>query len=196
MRDKDFLLSSSLTLTHSYSSPTLPYPLPKIMGRRNYNSSSASAAILLLLVALLVGCVSSFTTTTPSKAAVFRRELVSNPQPWKELIGNSSSMRMPAIDTTKALQMSGGSNPDVDTDGTDAGKYLLFLVMLVNIWAFSIPVEFRRARFCTEEEVRLNPDSHCITFDNWKSGIIDYYANGGGVQFDFTVEEGNKWVGS
>jgi hypothetical protein len=107
-------------------------------------------------------------------------------------------MRMPAIDTTKAtaLQMSGGSNPDVDTDGTGAGKYLLFLVMLVNIWAFSIPVEFRRARFCTEEEVRLNPDSHCITFDNWKSGIIDYYANGGGVQFDFTVEAGNKWVGS
>ena len=125
-----------------------PISATKIMGRRNYNSSSASAAILLLLVALLVGCVSSFTTTTSSKAAVFRRAVVSNQQPWKELIGNSSSsMRMPAIDTT-ALQMSGGSNPDVDTDGTDAGKYLLFLVMLVNIWAFSIPVEFRRARFC------------------------------------------------
>lgn len=164
------------------------------MGRRNHNSPSpAAAAILLLLVSsLLVGCVSSF-TTTPSKAAN-RRAVVSNQQ-RKEFVGNSSSMRMPTIDTT-ALEMSGGSNPEVDTDGTDAGKYLLFLVMLVNIWAFSIPVEFRRARFCTEEEVRLNPDSHCITFDNWKSGIIDYYANGGGVQFDFTVEEGNKWVGS
>lgn len=92
--------------------------------------------------------------------------------------------------------MSGGSNPDVDTDGTDAGKYLLFAVLLVNVWAFSIPVEFRRARFCTEEQVRLNSDSHCITFDNWKSGIIDYYANGGGVDFDFSVEEGNKWIGS
>lgn len=92
--------------------------------------------------------------------------------------------------------MSGGTNPDVDTDGTDAGKYLLGLVLLVNVWAFSIPVEFRRARFCTEEQVRLNTDSHCITFDNWKSGIIDYYANGGGAQFDFSVEEGNKWIGS
>ncbi|KAL7494817.1 hypothetical protein ACHAWT_005968 [Skeletonema menzelii] len=145
-----------------------------------------------------VGVVSSFTTITPSRAA--SRSVVSNQQPWKFIDSSMTTQQTfvshPTDTTTTALQMSGGSNPDVDTDGTDAGKYLLFLVLLVNVWAFSIPVEFRRARFCSEEDVRLNPDSHCITFENWKSGIVDYYANGGGVNFDFTVEEGNKWIGS
>eukprot|EP00574_Skeletonema_japonicum_P008313 CAMPEP_0201716660 /NCGR_PEP_ID=MMETSP0593-20130828/2586_1 /ASSEMBLY_ACC=CAM_ASM_000672 /TAXON_ID=267983 /ORGANISM="Skeletonema japonicum, Strain CCMP2506" /LENGTH=166 /DNA_ID=CAMNT_0048206511 /DNA_START=12 /DNA_END=512 /DNA_ORIENTATION=+ len=156
----------------------------------------AAATILLALFAS-AGVVSSFTTTTPSRAA--SRSVLSNQQPWKFISSKTTQQTFvshPADTTTTSLQMSGGTNPDVDTDGTDAGKYLLFLVLLVNVWAFSIPVEFRRARFCTEEQVRLNSDSHCITFDNWKSGIIDYYANGGGAEFDFSVEEGNKWIGS
>lgn len=153
----------------------------------------AAAAVLLALFAS-AGVVSSF-TTAPSRVA--SRTVVSNQQPWKFISSKTTQQTfVPSDKTTTALQMSGGTNPDVDTDGTDAGKYLLGLVLLVNVWAFSIPVEFRRARFCTEEQVRLNTDSHCITFDNWKSGIIDYYANGGGAQFDFSVEEGNKWIGS
>ena len=157
------------------------------------------AAILAIFAS--VGVVSSFTTITPSRAA--SRSVVSNQQ--LHFLDSSTRTQQTFVShptdtttttTTTALQMSGGSNPDVDTDGTEAGKYLLFLVLLVNVWAFSIPVEFRRATFCTEEQVRLNPDSHCITFENWKSGIVDYYANGGGVNFDFTVEGGNKWIGS
>mmetsp|Transcript_28870 Transcript_28870/g.42435 ORF Transcript_28870/g.42435 Transcript_28870/m.42435 type:complete len:165 (-) Transcript_28870:268-762(-) len=154
-----------------------------------------AAATLLLAFFASAGVVSSFTTTTPSRAA--SRTVVSNNQPWNFSSTQQTFASYPTdTTTTTSLQMSGGSNPDVDTDGIGAGKYLLFLVMLVNVWAFSIPVEFRRAQFCTEEQVRLNPDSHCITFENWKSGIIDHYANGGGVDFDFTVEEGNKWIGS
>lgn len=155
-----------------------------------------AAAVLAIFAS--VGVVSSFTTITPSRAA---SRFVSNQQPL-QFLDSSMTTQQPFVShptdttTTTALQMSGGSNPDVDTDGTEAGKYLLFLVLLVNVWAFSIPVEFRRATFCTEEQVRLNPDSHCITFENWKSGIVDYYANGGGVNFDFTVEGGNKWIGS
>ena len=157
----------------------------------------AAATILLALFAS-AGVVSSF-TTAPSRAA--SRTVESNQQPWNFISSKTTqqtflSQPSDTTTTTTSLQMSGGSNPDVDTDGTDAGKYLLFAVLLVNVWAFSIPVEFRRARFCTEEQVRLNSDSHCITFDNWKSGIVDYYANGGGVDFDFSVEEGNKWIGS
>ena len=63
--------------------------------------------------------------------------------------------------------------------------------MLVSVWLFSIPVEFRRARFCTEEDVRLYPEKNCITFNSWREGIAEYYANGGGVKFDFSIEEKN-----
>ena len=85
---------------------------------------------------------------------------------------------------------------DNDPTGLKEGKYLLILVMLINIWAFSIPPEFRRAQFCSEEQVRDNPESNCITFDAWKDGIAEYYNNGGGVDFNFEVEGGNKWIGS
>jgi hypothetical protein len=140
--------------------------------------------------------VSAFTTTITTRAPSRVKYAES-----KQFIGSMATptfVSHPAdtTTTTSSLQMSGGSNPDVDTDGTDVGKYLLLFVFLVNVWAFSIPVEFRRARFCTEEDVRLYPDRHCTTFETWKTGIIDYYANGGGVNFDFSVEKGNKWVGS
>jgi len=60
--------------------------------------------------------------------------------------------------------------------------------MILNVWFFTIPPEFRRARFCSEEQVAANPDSHCTTGKDWREGIGQYYANGGGIKFDFSVE--------
>eukprot|EP00585_Thalassiosira_rotula_P002516 CAMPEP_0196134700 /NCGR_PEP_ID=MMETSP0910-20130528/3538_1 /TAXON_ID=49265 /ORGANISM="Thalassiosira rotula, Strain GSO102" /LENGTH=115 /DNA_ID=CAMNT_0041394687 /DNA_START=247 /DNA_END=594 /DNA_ORIENTATION=- len=77
---------------------------------------------------------------------------------------------------------------NAETYGMANGQVILLIAMIFNVWIFSIPVEFRRAKFCTEEDVRLNPDSHCTTFGMWREGIADYYANGGGVNFDFSVE--------
>ena len=57
---------------------------------------------------------------------------------------------------------------------------------------FSIPVEFRRARLCSEEQVRLNPDSKCMTFEMWTKGVSEYYGNGGGINFDFSVDPDAK----
>ena len=62
------------------------------------------------------------------------------------------------------------------------------LAMFVNVWMFSVPTEFRRAKMCSEEQVLLYPDSNCMTFKSWKEGIAEYYANGGGVKFDFSIE--------
>ena len=98
--------------------------------------------------------------------------------------------------TTTSLNMNFSPPGDNDPTGLKEGKYLLILVMLINIWAFSIPPEFRRAQFCSEEQVRDNPESKCITFGAWKDGIAEYYNNGGGVDFNFEVEGGNKWIGS
>ena len=37
----------------------------------------------------------------------------------------------------------------------------------------------------------------CVTLSEWTQGIKDYYQNGGGVNFDFTVAQETKdfWAG-
>ena len=75
-----------------------------------------------------------------------------------------------------------------DPTGLQRGLLIFPLVLLVNVWMFSIPVEYRRARICSEEQVRENPDSKCMTTETWRRGVADYYANGGGIKFDFSVD--------
>ncbi|KAL9184201.1 hypothetical protein ACHAXT_002287 [Thalassiosira profunda] len=149
------------------------------MMTRRAPSSLLAAAALLALVLSLVTPASAFTAVRPSALA---RTTLLSPAPIH--LHRPANIPPPlARSSTTSLRMGD------DTDGRGTGKVLLVLAMLANVWAFSIPVEFRRARFCTEEDVRLYPDRHCMTFDMWKSGIADYYANGGGVEFDFSIED-------
>jgi len=75
-----------------------------------------------------------------------------------------------------------------NTDGREQGVIILPLVMLGCIWLFSVPPEFRRARICNEEDVRLHPEKNCTTFATWKKELAQYYKDGGGVEFDFSIE--------
>lgn len=34
----------------------------------------------------------------------------------------------------------------------------------------------------------MYPNKNCITAKEWTKGVGDYYKNGGGVQFDFSIE--------
>lgn len=81
--------------------------------------------------------------------------------------------------------------------GIDRGLYLIAIVLLFNVWIFSIPPEFRRAKICSEEQVIQFPESGCMTGAKWASGIKDYYANGGGISFDFSIDPKSqpKWMG-
>eukprot|EP00551_Chaetoceros_affinis_P000311 CAMPEP_0203655174 /NCGR_PEP_ID=MMETSP0088-20131115/37440_1 /ASSEMBLY_ACC=CAM_ASM_001087 /TAXON_ID=426623 /ORGANISM="Chaetoceros affinis, Strain CCMP159" /LENGTH=153 /DNA_ID=CAMNT_0050515699 /DNA_START=98 /DNA_END=559 /DNA_ORIENTATION=+ len=81
-------------------------------------------------------------------------------------------------------------NDDVDSDptGMRRGLVLFPVVLLIAVWLFSIPPEFRRARICTEQQVIDYPDSKCITTSNWIAGVKDYYQKGGGLEFDFTID--------
>jgi len=76
--------------------------------------------------------------------------------------------------------------------GIDRGYILFVPVILVCIWSFTVPVEFRRARICNEEDSRKYP-TKCMTSDQFKRGISDYYKNGGGINWDFSFEgKGNN----
>ncbi|KAL3788590.1 hypothetical protein HJC23_005249 [Cyclotella cryptica] len=93
--------------------------------------------------------------------------------------------------TTSSLQMTKDKEEPYDTgyvDGSTTGAFLMAFVLLINVWIFSIPTEFRRARICKEEDVVMYPNKNCITAAEWTKGVGDYYRNGGGIQFDFSIE--------
>jgi len=90
---------------------------------------------------------------------------------------------------TSALYNS--KRPLVFEESEKRGAVLFAFVMILNVWLFSIPVELRRGHFCFTEKCATNRSrcSDCVTFPEWFGQIGDYYANGGGVNFDFSVEE-------
>jgi hypothetical protein len=93
--------------------------------------------------------------------------------------------------TTTLVRFSHNSNNNEEEDTLGVGNRgisLFLAVLLFNVWLFSIPPEFRRAKNCSAEQVRLNPDSKCMTSEMWWGGIAEYYRTGGSVQFDFSIE--------
>ena len=149
------------------------------------------AAKALLTFIGSISCVSSFIVVAPSRAVAptSRHPFNEEHKPKLNFIGgchpsarqHHSANNISSASSTSSLHMA-------NTDGTREGAYILGFVLVICVWLFSIPVEFRRARICTEEEYQSNPQKDCVTFDLWKSGIVEYYSNGGGVQFDFSIE--------
>jgi len=94
------------------------------------------------------------------------------------------------------LYLSKDENPDEkdmgSITGTDQGVWLLGLAVICSVWFFTIPTEFRRSRLCDAEQVKLYPESKCITPSGWWSGVTGYYANGGGISWDFSLEENQQ----
>ena len=156
--------------------------------------SSRKLPASLLAVVLLV-CLSSLSTVVsftviPSRVAAMPTHHVRPPPSSRQLhlMDTHPATVTHANPTTTALHMNFSPPPEGDYGGLGRGKILLAIVMLANIWAFTIPPEFRRARLCNEEDVKLYPERNCTTFKAWRKGVAEYYANGGGINFDFSVE--------
>jgi len=83
-----------------------------------------------------------------------------------------------------------------DIGGTKRGVPLGVLVLLISIWGFSVPPEFRRAHFCFSDRCTQNRTAYmcndCVTFGEWTRKVADYYANGGGIQWDFSIDPDSK----
>ena len=153
-----------------------------------FNMKSLLSPLPLLAVILLLCCSCEIVTafTVPSRAVVPRERsrAVSN----NNIIYNNKIPKKEVVSTTTTtLSMGGGS---YNVDGTEEGKYILSFVFFLCVMGFSIPPEFRRARLCTEEQVAASdPSSHCTTFNTWKSELAQYYKDGGGIKFDFSLEK-------
>lgn len=134
-----------------------------------------SRSILLVGVFLTGG--SAFSTT--NLAQLSRRRFLARPS-------NADI----STDSTSALQQSFKND---EMDGTTRGIPILVASLLLCVWSFSIPPEFRRSHICMTD--RCVPAENrrychdCKTVSELKEGITKYYASGGGVHFDFSIEE-------
>mmetsp|Transcript_19757 Transcript_19757/g.27954 ORF Transcript_19757/g.27954 Transcript_19757/m.27954 type:complete len:208 (-) Transcript_19757:251-874(-) len=81
--------------------------------------------------------------------------------------------------------------PSDSVTGTGTrGQILFSLALVFCIWLFTIPTEFRRAYICSGPACVENRAScnNCKTLGELRQGVAEYYKNGGGIQFDFSVE--------
>jgi hypothetical protein len=81
-----------------------------------------------------------------------------------------------------------------DVDGTDRGISLQILAIFVCLWLFSIPPEFRRSHFCFTDLCVAHRSRcyDCVTVSEWTNKVKEYYQNGGGIQFDFSIGDDAK----
>jgi hypothetical protein len=61
--------------------------------------------------------------------------------------------------------------------GLGRGVVLLTIALLINIWFFTIPTEFRRTRLCSEIDTKVYPEL-CMTPQMFVNGISEYYKSG------------------
>lgn len=81
--------------------------------------------------------------------------------------------------------------PKFMDESESRGNVLLGFALAVCIWAFSIPPDLRREHFCFTDKCVENRSYcyDCVTFGEWYGQVKEYYANGGGVHFDFSIEK-------
>jgi hypothetical protein len=71
--------------------------------------------------------------------------------------------------------------------GLKRGRVLEIIAVALAVWLFTIPAEFRRAKFCSELETTMYTE--CYTPKQWIGGVADYYKGGGGIAFDFSIDQ-------
>ena len=109
---------------------------------------------------------------------------------------NSHRFSSNSIATTTTVSTTRLQQAKVD-DGSARGLPILALVLLACVWTFTIPPEFRRAYICPDScakvEYQAAPQCQtCVTGEEWVQGIKEYYQNGGGIQWDFSIDPNSK----
>ena len=70
------------------------------------------------------------------------------------------------------------------------GNVIFALALVATLWSFSIPPQLRREHICPTKSCELNRVRcyDCVTKEEWLGQVSEYYKNGGGIHFDFSVE--------
>jgi hypothetical protein len=171
------------------------------------SSSRFVATLGLLLVVLLAQTAKGlgFVIPSPRKAQIYRSVEYKQPSAWttagpaprhldKGASAASASASALGRRQQPLFQTPPGRSDNKAVDGTGRGLILWGIVLFFSAWMFTIPTEFRRAHFCVVEQCVQDRARcyDCVTVSEWSEGVADYYRNGGGIEWDFTVGEDSK----
>lgn len=98
------------------------------------------------------------------------------------------------------MRLRGSEDNNAAVDGTGRGLVVMAISLFACVWIFSIPPEFRRAHICTSNRPSVVVDgssSTCVPLGAWVDDVADYYKGGGGVHFDFSIDQSTRdfWSG-
>jgi hypothetical protein len=137
--------------------------------------------VLMLALSASVNTSEAFTATSAIHSRVCGSEM--------PIVGSSlSSLSLSGSIESRSSTELQAKKKDISSDergsdnvnaliGIDRGVYLWAIVIAINIWFFSIPVEFRRTKICNEADSRDYP-TKCMTSKQFTTGIAEYYKNG------------------
>ncbi|KAI2513447.1 hypothetical protein MHU86_921 [Fragilaria crotonensis] len=94
--------------------------------------------------------------------------------------------------TTRTAVVCQQSQTPNEIYGIERGYPILAFFFLLSAWFFTIPPQFRRARFCASDICVQTRCNDCVTVTEWVTGIQDYYRNGGGIKWDFSIDPSSK----
>ena len=138
--------------------------------------------LLIVFVALLDGAVAFCNVASPKSSN--RIELL-------QKVGASAPFFLKKPSTRSSLVLHyDNNNYDSDLGSNRAGIPILIASLLVCAWFFTIPPEFRRARYCGSTYCADNRAecNNCKTVGELQHDIQDYYRHGGGIKWDFSID--------
>jgi hypothetical protein len=147
----------------------------------------------LRIVSLLITAILLSPSTVSSFALTVKHSDVTRRGGSGIGLNGHSNALLAGKGTSMRLQSSEDDNAAVD--GTGRGLVIMAISLFACVWIFSIPPEFRRAHICTSD--RPSAASTCVQLGAWVDEVADYYRGGGGVHFDFTIDQSTRdfWSG-
>ena len=139
-----------------------------------------AVSLLVVCIAMLEGVTSFVPSPTSSVGFAF-----------VQTVGSSGNCALKQPSTRVAVCVQQSKTPN-EIYGIDRGLPILAFSLILSAWLFTIPPEFRRARFCASDQCVLARCNDCMTVSEWGSGIQDYYRNGGGIKWDFSIDPNSK----
>lgn len=106
----------------------------------------------------------------------------------------------PRRSESSAMRLRSSEDGNAAVEGTGRGLFVMAISLFACVWIFSIPPEFRRAHICTSNRpssVVVDGSNKCVPLGAWVDDVADYYRGGGGVQFDFSIDQSTRdfWSG-
>jgi hypothetical protein len=145
------------------------------------------------IVSLLITAILLSTSTVSSLAHTVRYTDV--PRRGGSVIGLNGRSHALSAGKGTSVRLRSSEDDNAAVDGTGRGLVVMAISLFACVWIFSIPPEFRRAHICTSD--RPSAASTCVPLGAWVDDVANYYRGGGGVHFDFTIDQSTRdfWSG-